>query len=332
MWCRSILWWPALAYREIRVTIRFFKRRWLFQPPLTSPADDWSLHVMESDVRDAVGSSKFDISIELDERPEGHVAGGFVFSADLFDRETAREMALHWCRLLDAVAAAPEYRWPNMIWLPRMSAGRQLSWNLTTQHGISSHMRARGHQLAGRTYARRGSGTGRQHDPDLSATGRPRGGHRIAVGAGGRRARHGGGRAPGPHARSGGGHSGNSQIRRGVSAAGSPPAGRPEHLLHQRRRREHRPDRSSAADRRGGGHGHRHQPRRSGAACTSAGCPVKHRVFRRPRLRDLHVRLHRPPEGGAHRASQRHEPDAHHVSRVWRRCLRHRAVGGVHQL
>jgi hypothetical protein len=52
-------------------------------PPLMSPADDWSLHLMEPEVYDAAGCSKFDISIELDKRPEGHVAGRFVQSAAL---------------------------------------------------------------------------------------------------------------------------------------------------------------------------------------------------------------------------------------------------------
>ena len=48
-----------------------FQTSLVLEPQLTSPADDWSLHLMETDVRDALGSSKFDISIELDERPEG---------------------------------------------------------------------------------------------------------------------------------------------------------------------------------------------------------------------------------------------------------------------
>jgi amino acid adenylation domain-containing protein len=115
-----------------------FQTALLFQPALTSPADDWSLHVMESDVRDAVGSAKFDISIELDERPEGHVAGGFVFSTDLFDRETAREMALQWRRLLDVVAAAPGIRMAEHDLVTPDERRRQLSWNLAAQQGISS--------------------------------------------------------------------------------------------------------------------------------------------------------------------------------------------------
>ena len=115
-----------------------FQTALVLEPPLTSPADDWSLHVMGSDVRDAVGSSKFDLSIELDERPEGHLAGGFVFSTDLFDRETAREMALHWRRLLDAVAAAPELPMAEHDLVTSEERRRQLSWNRTTRHGISS--------------------------------------------------------------------------------------------------------------------------------------------------------------------------------------------------
>lgn len=108
-----------------------FQTALLFQPPLTSAADD-------SSVQDAIGSAKFDIRIEIDERPDGDVAGAFVFSTELFDHETAREMAVHWCRLLDAVAAAPEIPMANHELVSPCERRRQLSWNLTTEHGISS--------------------------------------------------------------------------------------------------------------------------------------------------------------------------------------------------
>jgi amino acid adenylation domain-containing protein len=110
----------------------------LFQSPQTSPADGWSLHVMEADVRDAVGSADFDISIELEDRPDGQVVGGFVFSADLFDRETAREMASHWCRLLDAIAAEPGIPMAEHDLVTPDERRRQLSWNRTTEERISS--------------------------------------------------------------------------------------------------------------------------------------------------------------------------------------------------
>ncbi len=115
-----------------------FQTALLFQPTPMSRADDWSLQLMDSDVRDAVGSAKFDISIELDERPEGHVSGGLVFSTDLFDRQTAREMASHWGRVLDAFAAAPETPMADHDLVTPAQRQRQLSWNVTTQHDISS--------------------------------------------------------------------------------------------------------------------------------------------------------------------------------------------------
>ena len=115
-----------------------FQTSLVLEPQLTSPADDWSLHLMETDVRDALGSAKFDISIELDERPEGHLAGRFFFSTDLFDRETAREMLVHFCRLLEVVAAAPELPMGEHDPLTPDERERQLGWNPITAEGISS--------------------------------------------------------------------------------------------------------------------------------------------------------------------------------------------------
>jgi len=114
-----------------------FHTQLLFQPPLASPVDDWSLHAMDADVRDAVGSANFDISMELEERNDGQVVGGFVFSTDLFDRETARDMASHWCRLLDAIAAEPEMPMVQHDPVTPDQRQRQLSWNQSFAEGIS---------------------------------------------------------------------------------------------------------------------------------------------------------------------------------------------------
>jgi amino acid adenylation domain-containing protein len=116
-----------------------FQTALVLEPPLTSPADDWSLHLMESEVHDAVGSAKFDISIELDERPEGHIAGRLFFNTDLFDRETAREMALRWRRLLDVVAATPGIPMAEHDLVTPDERRRQLSWNSEAPPSISSH-------------------------------------------------------------------------------------------------------------------------------------------------------------------------------------------------
>jgi amino acid adenylation domain-containing protein len=114
-----------------------FQTLMLLEPLQTSPADDWSLHQMETDVRDIVGSTKFDISIELDERPEGHLAGRFFFSTDLFDRETAIEMARHWERLLDSVATAPGIPMGEHDLVTADERQRQLSWNPAAPESLS---------------------------------------------------------------------------------------------------------------------------------------------------------------------------------------------------
>jgi amino acid adenylation domain-containing protein len=107
------------------------------EPPMTSPTDDWSLHVMDCDVANAVGSTKFDINIELDERTERHVVGRFFFTTDLFERATARAMAAHWLRLLDAVASAPDIPIAEHDLVTAADRQRQLSWNAEARQGIS---------------------------------------------------------------------------------------------------------------------------------------------------------------------------------------------------
>jgi amino acid adenylation domain-containing protein len=115
-----------------------FHTQLLLRSQQTPLADEWSLDLLEPDDRDVAGSAKFDISIELDERPGGRVVGAFVFNADLFDRETAREMASHWRRVLDAVAAAPGIAMVEHDLVSSDERRRQLSWNSTTRHGVSS--------------------------------------------------------------------------------------------------------------------------------------------------------------------------------------------------
>jgi amino acid adenylation domain-containing protein len=115
-----------------------FQTHLLVQSSSTSPADGWSLPPTDAEARDAVGSAQFDISIELDDRPDGQLVGGFVFSADVIDRETARAMASHWCRLLDAIAAEPGIPLADHDLVTPDERRRQLSWNRTTEEGTSS--------------------------------------------------------------------------------------------------------------------------------------------------------------------------------------------------
>jgi amino acid adenylation domain-containing protein len=107
-----------------------FQTMLVLEPPMIAPDAHWSVHQMESAVGDTVGAAKFDLTIELDERPEGHIDGRFIFNADLFDRATAREMARHWIRLLDTAAGDPNRPMPELDLLDPAQRHRQLTdWN-----------------------------------------------------------------------------------------------------------------------------------------------------------------------------------------------------------
>ena len=56
-----------------------------------APDPSWSVHQMESEIGDAVGNAKLDLELELDERPEGHIAGRLIYDRDLFEAATAAE-------------------------------------------------------------------------------------------------------------------------------------------------------------------------------------------------------------------------------------------------
>ena len=73
------------------------------EPPLPNLATGWKLTRMDVDT----GATKFDLYLELDDRPEGLV-GRFTYSTDLFDSATIARMVRHWERLLESILAHPE--------------------------------------------------------------------------------------------------------------------------------------------------------------------------------------------------------------------------------
>ena len=73
------------------------------EPPADPFPAGWDLTQMEV----TVGIAKFDLYLELDERPDG-IIGRFLYSTDLFDAATIGRMIGHWTRLLEAVADHPD--------------------------------------------------------------------------------------------------------------------------------------------------------------------------------------------------------------------------------
>jgi amino acid adenylation domain-containing protein len=72
------------------------------EPPLTPLPCGWTLTQMDV----TVGTSKFDLSLELDDRPEG-IIGRFEYNSDLFDAATIGRMVGHWQTLLESIVANP---------------------------------------------------------------------------------------------------------------------------------------------------------------------------------------------------------------------------------
>jgi amino acid adenylation domain-containing protein len=108
-----------------------FQAAIVLEPQMLSPDPAWSLF-LDTAIGEALGVAKFDLHLELDERPDGRIDGRLSFDSDLFDRETAECMVERWSRLLEGVVAHPE---KPVSQLPLLSADerhRQLViWNAT---------------------------------------------------------------------------------------------------------------------------------------------------------------------------------------------------------
>jgi amino acid adenylation domain-containing protein len=104
----------------------------VLEPLASMPDPSWSIHQMESEIGNAVGSAKLDLELELDERPEGHLAGRLIYDRDLFEPMTAARMAEHWQHLINAVVADPTLAISSIPTLTPAEAHRQLvEWNAT---------------------------------------------------------------------------------------------------------------------------------------------------------------------------------------------------------
>ena len=121
-----------LLVRELRVQRDpgrnpFFQALFSLEPPLPEIDPAWRLTQMDVDT----GASKYDLSLELDERSE-EVLARFHYKTDLFDAATMIRMAGQWQRLLEGTVADPDQRISE---LPLLTADEQrqivVDWNNT---------------------------------------------------------------------------------------------------------------------------------------------------------------------------------------------------------
>jgi amino acid adenylation domain-containing protein len=110
-----------------------FQAVFVLEPEMVSTDPAWSLHQMEPEVGSAVGHAKFDLHLELDERPEGHLDGRLIYNTDLFAPETATRIASHWAMLLEGIVRAPSDPVSELSLLTEAERHRQLvEWNATS--------------------------------------------------------------------------------------------------------------------------------------------------------------------------------------------------------
>ena len=99
------------------------------EPPVPATQDGWTVALTQSEVD--TGFSKFDLCLELDDRPAGLV-GRFKYSTDLFDAETVARMAGHLKSLLEDIVADPDRRISQLALLTPLERQQiSIEWNNT---------------------------------------------------------------------------------------------------------------------------------------------------------------------------------------------------------
>src|SRR6202000_3001316 len=93
----------ALDIKRGTGTHPLFNTLFSIEPPVAPFPPGWDLTQMDV----VVGAAKYDLYLELDERPAG-MHGRFLYSSKLFEPATIRRMIGHWTHLLEGVVEAPE--------------------------------------------------------------------------------------------------------------------------------------------------------------------------------------------------------------------------------
>jgi amino acid adenylation domain-containing protein len=87
---------------------------------------------MDVAIGNAVGHAKLDLHIELDERPEGHIAGRLIYNSDIFDPPTAQRIGGHLLTLLQGIEDQPTMRVSDLPLVTAQELHRQVvEWNET---------------------------------------------------------------------------------------------------------------------------------------------------------------------------------------------------------
>lgn len=115
-----------LGVRRTPGTHPLFNILFSVEPPVAPFPAGWDLTQMDV----VIGGAKFDLYLELDERPDGMI-GRFLYGTELFDVPTIRAMIGHYLALLEAAVADPARAIADLPMLSDEEAARIAGWNET---------------------------------------------------------------------------------------------------------------------------------------------------------------------------------------------------------
>jgi aspartate racemase len=95
-------------------------------PQMPDISPDWDLRQMAVDV----GAAKFDLDLELEDRPDG-IRGRFVYNTDLFDAPTIARTLGHWETLLQSLVEHPDQPISVLPLLTNAEKDLLAKWNRT---------------------------------------------------------------------------------------------------------------------------------------------------------------------------------------------------------
>ncbi|WP_449417643.1 amino acid adenylation domain-containing protein [Phormidium nigroviride] len=102
-----------------------FQAAFVLEPPLVE-MDEWKISQLDVDT----GAAKFDLYLELDERPLG-IIGRLEYNTDLFDAATISRMLGNFQTLLEGIVANPEQKIAELPLLTEFERQQLAVWNNT---------------------------------------------------------------------------------------------------------------------------------------------------------------------------------------------------------
>ncbi|MEG4999076.1 amino acid adenylation domain-containing protein [Microcoleus sp. B4-D4] len=102
-----------------------FQVAFVLEPPLVE-MDEWKISQLDVDT----GAAKFDLYLELDERPSG-IIGRLEYNTDLFDAATITRMLGNFQTLLESIVANPEQKISELPLLTEFERQQLAAWNHT---------------------------------------------------------------------------------------------------------------------------------------------------------------------------------------------------------